>query len=65
MSKITVEGTEYRVLETLPFHGLGKPAKTIIVDGHERVAVKEGGAWRFWGSTDRMSGGPASRGIPQ
>ncbi len=59
MAKITIDGKEYRVLETLPFHGIGKPTKAVIVDGYERIAVKEHGTWRLWGPSDRIA--PATR----
>ena len=55
--KITIDGKEYKVIETLPYHNVGKPAKVVedkTSETGERVAVKEGGRWRFWTVADRL-----------
>lgn len=57
MAKITIDGQKYEVVETLPYHGVGMPAKVVkdeTSDTGERVAVKRGGIWRFWTAQDRL-----------
>ena len=58
MAYIKIYGQRYKVLETLPYHGVGKPTKVVHcpnTPGGERVAVKEYGKWRFWTVEDRLS----------
>ena len=50
--KIEVDGKFYKVVETLPYHGIGRAV--IIVDDKEKVVVKEVGKWRFWTVKDRL-----------
>jgi len=57
MAKININGKDYKVAETLPYHGAGMSAKMVedkSSDTGERVAVKQGGVWRFWGPEDRL-----------
>ena len=52
------DGKDYKVTETLPYHGVGKPAKMVedkSSETGERVAVKQNGEWRFWDTEDRLS----------
>lgn len=56
MSSIEVNGKRYKVVEKLPFHGVGKQARMVLDDDEERVAVKDGGVWRFWTVKDRLGG---------
>ena len=53
MSKIKIEGKEYKVIENLGFQG-GHYAKVLIVDNEEKVAIKAHGGWRFWTINDRI-----------
>lgn len=51
---IAVEGKNYKVVESLPANSTGFPAKVVLVDGEEKVAVKRGGVWRFWTTQNRF-----------
>jgi len=52
---VTVDGKAYRVVENLPYHGLGRPSKLVETDsGEEAVVVKQGSQWRFWTARDRL-----------
>ncbi len=52
---IEIDGIKYKVIETLPYHGIGKPSKMVKdLKGDERIAVKERGKWRFWTVQDRL-----------
>ncbi len=53
---IIIDGKKYKVIETLPYHQAGRPTKVIVVEGKEKVAVKEHGKWRFWTPEDRLRG---------
>lgn len=52
--KLEVGGKFYTVIETLPYHGAGRKAKVVKVEGKEKVAVMENGKWRFWTARDRL-----------
>ncbi len=55
--KIEIEGKKYEVVETLPYHQVGMSAKAVKDDtsvSGERIAVKQGGKWRFWKEADRL-----------
>jgi len=58
MSKIIkINGKKYKVIETLPYHNAGMPAKVVKDEASktgERVAVKQGGKWRFWTPADKL-----------
>lgn len=57
MATIEIEGKKYKVIETLPYHGAGKPAKIVedkTSETGERMVVKQGGKWRFWTAQDRL-----------
>ena len=65
MKKIRVNGRLYEVIEDLPYHGVGMPTKMVRAPGlgdpkAERVAVRQGGVWRFWSPRDRLAWGDAS-----
>ena len=51
---VTVDGTAYRVIENLPYHGCGWPSKIIKTKDGEKIVVKEGEMWRFWTVKDRL-----------
>lgn len=56
-TNIIVEGKEYEVIETLPYHGIGRPAKIIkdpTSETGKRVVIKQDGKWRFWVEKDRI-----------
>jgi hypothetical protein len=57
MSKIEVEGKKYRVIEVLPYHQAGMPARFVETPNGERVAVKRGGKWTWWTAKDRIGHG--------
>lgn len=54
MAMIFVEGTAYRVVETLPYCQANLPAKVVETPDGERVAVKRGGSWGWWKAKDRL-----------
>lgn len=54
MATIIVEGNKYKVIEALPYHQAGMPAKFVESPDGERVAVKRGGAWTWWTAKDRL-----------
>ncbi len=57
MAKISINGKKYTVVETLPFHQIGLPAKAVKDSSSatgERIAVKDGGKWRFWSAGDML-----------
>lgn len=61
--KVTVDGRPCEVLEDLGFnHSAGYHAKIILLDGEEKVAVKDGGHWRLWAPQDRMRPGGRATG---
>ena len=64
--KITINGKEYKTVETLPpYHGCGMPAKIVKTDSGERVVVKQLGQWRFWTTPQNMDGSLLNRlGLP-
>ena len=51
---ITVDGVRYKSIETLPFCGVGLPAKMLSTPEGERVAVKRGGRWVWWKAQDKL-----------
>lgn len=56
MSKLTVDGVQYRVTESMGFnHSAGGYAKAVVgPDGVEKIAFKySGGTWFIWGVQDR------------
>ena len=57
MAKITVEGGDYRVIESLGYqHSAGVYAKQVQTEDGPRMAVKHrGGRWRWWTTLDRVS----------
>jgi hypothetical protein len=58
MVKIMIDGQKYEVVETLPYHSAGTPAKVVkdkTSHTGERVAVKRGGIYRFRTVQDRLS----------
>ena len=60
MSKIEVDGKEYKVIENLGYQG-GHYAKMVLVEGKECVVVKHGKMWRWWAVKDRFSDGGGGR----
>ena len=63
---IEIDGIRYRVIEDMGFnHDAGASSVVVDVNGRERVAVREGKAWRFWTAADRVSVRRASRGVGQ
>ena len=63
MTKIKIEGTKYKVIETLPYHQVGMPAKFVETPEGEKVAVKRSGVWTWWTVEDRLV--PGSRIVGQ
>lgn len=53
MSKIIIDGTAYKVTESLGFQG-GVLAKFVETPYGEQVAVKRGGKWTWWTVQDRL-----------
>lgn len=53
MSKIIIDGTAYKVTESLGFQG-GLLAKFVETPCGEQVAVKRGGKWTWWTVQDRL-----------
>ena len=51
---ISIDDKIYKVVETLPHHGCGYPAKIVETESGEKVAVKRGGEWQFWSTEDRL-----------
>ena len=46
---IEVEGKKYKVVESLGYvHDVGMYAKVVKLGDAERIAVKDGGVWRWW-----------------
>lgn len=54
MGRIVVDHKSYEVVETLPATQHPGGAKIVLDNGLERVAVKEGGVWRWWTAEDRL-----------
>ena len=59
--KITINDKEYKIVETLPYHRCGLPAKIVKTDSGERVVVKQLGQWRFWTTPQDMDGSLLNR----
>lgn len=55
MSKITVDGTAYKVLDNLGFQN-GYYVKEVATDSGNKMAVRAPGSktWRFWGVADKI-----------
>jgi hypothetical protein len=52
---IEIKGEKYKVIETLPYHGMGMHAKMVQTDEGEKVAVKKGGLWVFRSASDKVA----------
>ena len=52
--KITISGKKYLITEKLPYHGCGCLSVVVETKTGERIAVKQGGVWRFWTVQDRL-----------
>lgn len=51
---ITIKGKKYKVVEDLGYQA-GYMAKSVLVDGEEKVIVKDHGQWRFWTVEERIA----------
>jgi len=56
MNTVRVDGKSCVVVETLPYHGIGRAAKVVIVNGAEKTVVKDARGWRVWTARDRLGG---------
>lgn len=58
---ITIDGQVYKVVETLPYQGMGKPSKIVATNGGEKVVFRDRyGKWQFWIAANRMGLTPQS-----
>lgn len=50
------DGSRVRVTENLGYmHAIGHYGKMVLIDGKERLVVKEAGQWRRWTAADRAA----------
>lgn len=54
MAKITIEGKDYKVTESLGFQG-GYYAKYVETPEGVKVSVKRGGVWTWWTVRDKIA----------
>lgn len=52
--KIEIDGIKYKITESLGYQQCGCKAKFVETLDGEKVAVFEGGKWRWWTSNDRL-----------
>ena len=56
MASIEIDGTKYKVLDSLGFdHSIGAYAREVQTDSGPKMAVKQHGRWRFWTTVDRIT----------
>ena len=53
VAKIKIEGCSYTVTEDLGYQA-GYHSKAVETEEGERIAVKRGGKWEWWGLHDRL-----------
>ncbi len=51
---IEVDGKKYKCVETLGYQQVGMPAKVLSTVDGERIAVKRGGKWTWWNTSDKL-----------
>lgn len=56
MASIKIDGTRYRVCDSLGYlHDVGSYVKEVETENGPKMAVKQGGRWRFWTAIDRIA----------